>query len=189
MRMKDGENTGAGGLLHGRMTGSMRELQMATNQHFRPELVSHNDPSNLIAALRAFARHALATTPDLTLKERRYLYEMTRDDGEQRGYGFTGMIRLLEIAPRTANPHLLPEAIRAHVVRAIPHYASLSVTDTTLAETATQGPADVAQSRFLVERTATIRDLSLEKSVQHWDELRRYLDALHAWTPNGRTFA
>lgn len=160
------------------------DMTRINQQHMKPmyPTVSENlaaRRADLPELIRLVAEHMLATATDLTPTERQLLYDLT---GKKSGrYRFKVLERLMEIAPRAQNPHLLSEQFRRAVLVQLPRERVLCPVDTFLTETRAQAQADVAQALFLTERTQTRRDAALEKLSQHEWAIRGALDALHVW--------
>lgn len=105
-----------------------------------------------------------------------------------RSLSVKGLEILLTIAARSQRPFAVEEFCRQQVLQrasAAPSRPFSAFED----ETRAQASADVSQWQFVRERLPVRRDQALDHMTQHSHQLRRAIDALHVWTPNGRIFA
>lgn len=127
------------------------------------------------------ARRLLFGTSRITAEDRQYLGEVART--EQR-YPMKGLDRLVEASARAdsaADAEALPEAIRGEILaRRSAGAVRTSITAAIEAETITQAEADVAEFRYLRERSETNRRVLIEKLTAHMTADRQLTDALHA---------
>lgn len=122
---------------------------METYRHHRPDPAISPDQDPFEAGQRAIARRLLKSVPDLTPRERDFLYDLAR---EEVRYPMPTVRKICRISRRSANAadrEAFAELIRGE---SLPQ-AEVNLREAFDHETAATGPADVAQREF--ERNPT----------------------------------
>ena len=132
----------------------------------------------LIAYVARRLKFDCARLPD---DDRRFLSDAMREEGR---YPMAGLDRMLDCAAAATRDEVafsLPEALRGEIIRRRQVRADVpSLIAAFERETTTQAAADVAEFRYIRDRSETNRVAAIETMTAHLEADRVALDALHA---------
>lgn len=130
-----------------------------------------------LSEVQRAARRLLVSVPDLTAKERDFIYKLHR-------YGLTAVQRYLDIASRSVNPAdgaAFEQALRGYRQRnRVLLYGEIEMPFTTWRdETHTQAVADPAQGAVIINPSKANRESAIYHTTAHIEAAIRFVDSLH----------
>lgn len=130
----------------------------------------------LVPLITAVARKVMFAAPRLRADDRQFLSDAARGEGR---YPMTGVDRMLDCAAQAETAvarEALPEALRGEILRRAG--VRLDVLTAFEAEEQSNGPANLAQWRFVRERSQAACDDAIEKLMEQQAQTRASIDAL-----------